>query len=1118
MNIIYGPAGSGKTYTVARMAADDLAAGRHVTVIVPETKAVDTELSITGMAASRGISTIELDTVNFQRLENLVARREGGLVYNYLGRGGRTLLMWRAVSDSAGELRGIMQGEAKKKRFARGRLAGSDRDFIDMLLRISDELKTCGVGPDKLRRAAGMLDGSARLQAKLLDLALIFERYEELINNGYADPADDAGRLASMLAGSDYFSGTSVYIDGFASFSPVQYEIIGHIMDSDCSLCVTVPALPSPSNKTSPASEIPLRTAAKLKELAYRHGKPAFEDYLRTRPRFSSSPDLAALADALDGVTSGLKEPLTSLTAVSCLDCYEEAEFVARDIARRGRLSYEDGGERLRWRDFAVIARDVSKCEGVIDAYLGLYGIPYYMSVDTRPEARPTARIITAAIRVIAGNWRLGDVMFYLKTGELSGLDPESCGMIEEYAAKWNINGSKRWRGEWTMNPRGFETLTEDDIVELGELNSVRARLVAPLAAFEDRLGEQPEGDIRSMCACVWSLICDLDLPTKAGEAEREDPDGGHAAAYRSVINSLDQLVGLMGDIRADLDQLLSLLNLLISSDPSGALPQSADSVTVGSAGNFSAGGKKIVYIIGANDGVFPAAPGEDPLLGPADREKINSIKELDIDLSPTGPGRISEEQMLFYEALFSASGHATVCWRRFEGGKPASPSLPVSRILSISGIAPVNAGGIPAVDRVERPEPSLICAASEAGNEVGRALREIYGDYASSADPELSSLKGRLEAAFEPISPDADGLTPENAEIIYGPGDIYLSQSRLRRFAECPFRYTMTDVLELRDSRAAKFSSGDIGTLIHAVLEKFIASRMTADGGFDAEISDSGIDSEAERLTGETIDRIFSGGRRTKRINAMITRVRRTSAQLMRRLIEEFRVSDFRPRFLELPIGYGPKGVKAYRIDLGDGTDAVIAGFVDRVDAYTDNEKKITYFRVVDYKTGSESFSESGIERGTELQMPLYLTAVWRGSTESVRRGMGSGELKPAGIIYFLAHVSPENVSGPIDEAEIRKIAVRAVKADGAVLSDPDVAAAMAPEGSGYLPIKSKRYDESGLENICRRAEDKARELTIRMRNGDDSIAPVDLGGGMTPCSWCEAAEICRRARKNRR
>ena len=294
---IYGRSGSGKTQETVKRVLWELSTGQSVTLIVPEQQAVQTERLIAAAAQRQQpvIPTLGLDVVNFSRLANLVFREYGGLEYDYLDRGGRQLMMWRAVSDCAPELREYLRGGATA--FKKGELSSSDRDLIAALLSKSDEFKNCRIAPKRLIEAQNRLDpdNDARLIRKLSDLRLITERYSALMG-GRADPPDDMAALCGILEKHDYFKDRAVYFDSFVSFSPAQYEVIRHIIAQAKRCVFTFPLLPEDGGGMY---RLPAETAVKIRKIADEYGVGVTGTELRRRPRFERCGDIPLFADAL---------------------------------------------------------------------------------------------------------------------------------------------------------------------------------------------------------------------------------------------------------------------------------------------------------------------------------------------------------------------------------------------------------------------------------------------------------------------------------------------------------------------------------------------------------------------------------------------------------------------------------------------------------------------------------------------------------------------------------------------------------------------------------------------------------------------------------------------------
>lgn len=139
----------------------------------------------------------------------------------------------------------------------------------------------------------------------------------------------------------------------------------------------------------------------------------------------------------------------------------------------------------------------------------------------------------------------------------------------------------------------------------------------------------------------------------------------------------------------------------------------------------------------------------------------------------------------------------------------------------------------------------------------------------------------------------------------------------------------------------------------------------------------------------------------------------------LIENILEEFQHSDFRPAFFELSISDSAKEggpcVSPYAVTLPDGKKIRLYGKIDRVDAYQKDGK--IYIRIVDYKTGSKNLSMDLIEKGQEMQMLLYLFAIWKNKDPAFLEQLGAQgrEIVPAGAQYYIAKATFLQVRQPV-------------------------------------------------------------------------------------------------------
>ena len=95
INIIYGPSKSGKTAEIKRMIKKDVENGMTLFLIVPEQQILSAERSMLDELPPK--AQLCFSVASFSRLSNMVFRKYGGLSYNYITPGMKTLYTWLAI-------------------------------------------------------------------------------------------------------------------------------------------------------------------------------------------------------------------------------------------------------------------------------------------------------------------------------------------------------------------------------------------------------------------------------------------------------------------------------------------------------------------------------------------------------------------------------------------------------------------------------------------------------------------------------------------------------------------------------------------------------------------------------------------------------------------------------------------------------------------------------------------------------------------------------------------------------------------------------------------------------------------------------------------------------------
>ncbi|MEG2003472.1 MAG: hypothetical protein RR057_02610, partial [Clostridia bacterium] len=286
---------------------------------------------------------------------------------------------------------------------------------------------------------------------------------------------------------------------------------------------------------------------------------------------------------------------------------FEECEAAAAEILRLAK-------EGMRFKEILITARNPDNYEGIIDTVLEKHGIKAFFSVKDELSVKPLITFLLSSVEAIVSDFSLPVMKKYIKSG-YAGLSSKQADLLLRYADKWNIRG-KTWisDNEWGMNPDGYIPIfTPYGEFVLGVVNQAKHIVSQSLSALYESLGKKTFTAAEAAKSLYTHMIansCDVNLKLKAEKLRKSDSDDSAQKLlqlWKIVINIFNQLYLVLPEKELEAKRLLFLLNLMCSEYNVGAIPVSADSVTVGDASMIRANDTKAVILLGVNDGVFPA-------------------------------------------------------------------------------------------------------------------------------------------------------------------------------------------------------------------------------------------------------------------------------------------------------------------------------------------------------------------------------------------------------------------------------------------------------------------------------------------------------------------------------
>src|SRR5699024_8509601 len=111
----------------------------------------------------------------------------------------------------------------------------------------------------------------------------------------------------------------------------------------------------------------------------------------------------------------------------------------------------------------------------------------------------------------------------------------------------------------------------------------------------------------------------------------------------------MDQFVEILGDCPMGREEFVRLLKLVVSQYSVGTIPAALDQVAFSELSMNDRHQVKVLFLLGANDHVLPAAGGETGILTEEDRE---ALLEGGIRLAPHGMEKMALELQNIYAAL----------------------------------------------------------------------------------------------------------------------------------------------------------------------------------------------------------------------------------------------------------------------------------------------------------------------------------------------------------------------------------------------------------------------------------------------------------------------------------
>lgn len=1108
IRFIYGRAGTGKSTFCLNQIKKKIENDKNnkLILLVPEQYTFDTEKKFLETVTEKGF--LRGEVISFKRMASVVFEECGGRSNVRMNDSGKNMLIYKILKENMNNL----------KYFNR---VAKQQGFSHIIGEMITEFKKYNISTEILDLKEEEIK-EEDLKNKIDDLKLLYKIFDESINSKYIDSDDDLTYLAKKLVECDIYDGAEIWLDEFTTFTPQQLEVIKILAKKaktvNITLCSDTIGIDRDLDYTSVFDAIK-NTEYSILRMMEESNISYMEPINLNKEipyRFRDKEDLRHLErNFFSYPFKTYKGKEKSLRLYKANNSYDEIEVIARDILKRVR---DDG---YRFRDIAVICRNIENYEKIATVILKEYDIPFFIDKKREILNNPLVIVIVSALEIISSNWSYESVFKYLKSGLLN-LEKDYIDRLENYVLANGIKGYK-----WTRDLYegvDLETLSKED----NEMIEVMEEIREPILKLQKSL--KSKNKVKDLATKLYELLLELDVfkildkwIENFNELGLQDMIKEYDQVPKMVMDILDQLVEVLGDEDIELKDFIKLITAGFEEKEIGVIPMAIDQVNIGDISRVKGREVKVVYLIGVNDGVLPSVNKEEGII--SDRER-NILKDIGIKLAADSKTKAYEEQFMVYTALTIASEKLMISYPMadFEG-KALRPSIIIPRIKKIFPKVVEESEIFNVEDKNDKFEK--ITAPTPTFNELIVALRqeiekETIDEYWAEAYKwfeEDEEFKDKSKVIFKGLTYSnlVDNVPKEKIKNLYKTNDkLIFNVSRLEKYAQCPFSYYVEYGLKAKNRKVYEFTAPDLGSFMHDILEGFTNKVK------NEKISWSDLNREkCTYIVNELVDRKLENDKNSilnsnKKYKYFADRFKRTITKSVMVLSEQMRRGQFEIFKNEFAFG-GFKDGEAIKIDLPEAKETVyLVGRVDRIDTLDLDGN--TYIKVIDYKSGAKKFSLSDVYHGIQIQLLVYLDALIKNSEYILEK-----QAMPGAILYFKIDDPIIKSNKELDEDEIKKSILKELKMSGLLIKDISVVKAMdndidtyslvIPAGlkkDGDFSSKSSVVTKEQFDILRKYVNEKMISLCEEMLSGEIKLEPTKNKDNAF-CTYCDYSSICQ-------
>ena len=1084
LRIIYGKSGSGKSEYCFKEIANLINKEKKIYIITPEQFSFTAEQKL--MNAINTKSVLNAEVITLSRMAHRVMQEVGGLNKAQLTKSGKAMLIYSILNDNKNKLKFLSKSD----------------ENIDLSMSAITEFKKHGVLPQDLKNEIEKVD-DLYLQSKLNDMYLIYNSFNQKLQDGYIEDTDLLTMLAANLEKTHIVKNSLIYIDEFTGFTYQEYQVLKELIKLAKQVTLTIctdslqPSL-SPdtdifySNKITVSKIINL-----LKEENLKIENPVF---LAESPRFKTDELKFIENNIYKNKSTKYERKVENIHLFLAKNQYSEIENVAKQITK---LIKE---KNIRYKDISLITRNIDTYSSLIRAIFAEYNVPFFIDEKRDLNQNIIVQYLLSILEIFANNFSAESIFNYLKIG-FSDIEKDDIFKLENYCTKWGIKYGK-WQKDFTYGK------DDKNNKEIENLNNLRIKIVEPLNKLKSKFGT-----VKETTKAIYEFLQEQQIEQKINfkienlqEIGQIDLSNEYQESYKIILKIFDEMVLVFGEEKLSIQKYMQILKTGLKNSELGKIPGTQDQVVVGDVERSRSHKVDIIFIIGINDGNFPSINKSEGFFGDKDRELLKQDK---LELANGTIENLYEEKFNIYKAFTTAEKELYLSYASSDfDGKSLRPAMLVNKIKklfpSLIEKSDVTTKKYEIVNKnITYQELLENISSLRNGNKIEDIWYTVYKYYKNQNE------------WYKRLKQDLQGIDytniPQNIDKniigkLYG-NTLNTSISKIEKYAGCPFSYYLQYGLRLKEREELKVQNFDTGSFMHETIDEFFKKVNKENINLSELVTD---EEKIQKLVNSVVEEKLDMGKKytfiaTPKYKILVKRLKRIVAKALKYIIEGLVYSDFNIQGTEVEFGKNGK-YKPIILQLEDGKKVEITGKIDRIDTAESEEGR--YLRIIDYKSSAHNIDLNEVYAGLQIQLLTYMDAVCK-----------EEDLMPAGVLYFSLLEQMISADKKITEEQIEDELRKNFKMKGLILADVKVikmqdknlefgTSKLIPAGitkSGDISAKTTSgVNKEEFKILQDYIYKTIKEIAKEILKGNINIKPYNKDG-KKPCDYCLYKAVCR-------